>query len=45
MKKFFSIIALGAMTLSLSSFDNADIQGEDCAVLMNGTYAAYLIAG
>ena len=29
MKKFFSIIALGAMTLSLSSFENSNINSSN----------------
>jgi hypothetical protein len=45
MKKFFSIIALGAMTLSLNSFKGADIQSEDCAGLMNYVYASYFVNG
>ena len=50
MKKVFSIIALSAMTLSLSSFTNSDQQIEvdlkmDCMNLQHDVYAAYLSNG
>ncbi|SEA38735.1 hypothetical protein [Psychroflexus halocasei] len=35
MKKFFSIIAIGAMTIGMSSFDSEEIYQEDCDVAYN----------
>ncbi|MGO3237800.1 MAG: hypothetical protein ACTIKA_05950 [Psychroflexus halocasei] len=45
MKKFFTIIVLGAMTIGMSSFGIAEEQGEDCTKLMDNVYGAYLDAG
>ncbi len=46
MKKVLSIIALSAMTLSLSSFTaTTNDEGEDCEKLMNNVYGSYMDAG
>lgn len=38
MKKFFSIIAIGAMTMGMSSFNSEEIYQEDCDAAKNELY-------